>query len=102
MLDQNQQELIGYVAGTITTISFLPQVYLTLRSHQTAGVSLRMYGLFSTGILLWLIYGLIRKSPSIVIANAVTLFLTLVIIALVIRFRAKKRGRSRPPQVEVL
>ena len=54
-----------------------------------------MYGLFSAGILLWLAYGVMRKSPSIVIANAVTLLLTMVIIGLVLRFRHQKRKRER-------
>ena len=88
-------EILGYIAGTITTISFLPQLFLTLKTRQTQGVSLRMYGLFTVGITLWLIYGLMLKSPSIVIANAVTLVLSLVIIGIVLRFRYDKRKRER-------
>jgi len=55
-------DLIGYAAAFLTTVSFVPQVWLTLRTRDVSGVSLGMYSLFTLGIALWLIYGLIQRS----------------------------------------
>jgi MtN3 and saliva related transmembrane protein len=52
-------DLIGYAAAFLTTVSFVPQVWLTLRTRDVSGVSLGMYSLFTLGIALWLIYGLL-------------------------------------------
>ncbi len=73
-------EIIGLIAGTLTTISFIPQVIKILKSNDTKSISLLMYSIFSTGVLLWLIYGLMVNSISIIISNSITLPLTLVIL----------------------
>jgi len=67
---------VGFVAGTLTTISFLPQVYYVYRSKRTADISLSMYLLFFFGVLTWLLYGLILGSLPIIFFNAVTLVLS--------------------------
>lgn len=64
--------LIGYVAGALTTLSFLPQVIKCLRTRSTSDISGAMYMTFETGVLLWLIYGLIRGDLPIIVANGVT------------------------------
>lgn len=89
--DHGGMEIVGYVAGAITTLSFLPQLILTVRSRQAEGVSLRMYVLFSFGVALWITYGVFRKSPAVVLTNAVTLLLTVVIVGLVVRARFKQK-----------
>ena len=66
-------EILGYAAATLTTLSFVPQAIKTLRSGDTAGISLRMYLLFTSGISLWGIYGLLRGDGPLVVANAITL-----------------------------
>jgi MtN3 and saliva related transmembrane protein len=48
---------VGYVAAVLTTLSFFPQAFKTLRSGDTSAISLRMYGLFTAGIVLWAVYG---------------------------------------------
>lgn len=65
--------LLGYVAATLTTASFFPQALKTLRSGDTSGISLRMYGLFTTGIALWGIYGLMTRDGPLIVANMVTI-----------------------------
>ncbi|MGZ5233028.1 MAG: SemiSWEET family sugar transporter [Burkholderiales bacterium] len=87
-------EVVGYVAGAITTLSFLPQLILTVRSRQAEGVSLRMYLLFSFGVALWITYGVFRKSPAVVLTNAVTLLLTVAIVGLVVRARFKRKQHA--------
>ena len=79
-------EWLGYTAASLTTLPFLPQVWLSWKTRQTAGVSLVMYSILTLGVALWLGYGLMLGSRPVVIANSITLALTLFIIALRIRF----------------
>jgi MtN3 and saliva related transmembrane protein len=75
-------DLLGYCAASLTTLSFLPQALLTLRTRNVAGISLGMYGAFTAGVALWLAYGLVLGEWPIIIANALTLALATVILAL--------------------
>ena len=50
--------LIGFIAATLTTIAFLPQVIKVWKSRSARDISLGMYCLFSSGVLLWLVYGI--------------------------------------------
>jgi MtN3 and saliva related transmembrane protein len=79
--------LLGFVAGTLTTLSFLPQVHKAWTTHSCNDLSLGMLLAFGAGVLLWLIYGLRLQAAPIIAANAVTLALILVLIALKARFR---------------
>ncbi len=56
--------IVGLVAGFLTTVSFLPQVLRTWKSRSTADISLVMFLIYVTGILLWLIYGLMLYGHS--------------------------------------
>ena len=76
------EQLIGYIAATLTTISFLPQTMRTIRTKDTSGLSLVMYSLFTIGILFWLIYGVQLGELPIIIANSVTLLLSSVILGM--------------------
>jgi len=71
---------IGITAAILTTISFIPQVITTIKSKQTKDISLIMYILFCTGVLLWLIYGILIHSMPIVGANIITLILALIVL----------------------
>jgi len=73
-------EAVGYLAATLTTVSFLPQAILTLKTRDTEALSLGMYGLFTSGVALWLIYGIFLSNPAIIAANAVTLLLASTIL----------------------
>jgi len=93
-------EWIGYLAATLTTASFLPQAILTLRTRDTASLSLGMYSLFTSGVLLWLIYGLAIADKAIIAANAVTLLLAASILFCKIQeIRAKKSQRAESSSV---
>lgn len=76
---------IGFIAAFLTTVSFVPQVVRSIRTRDTKGISLAMYGAFTAGILLWLIYGLIIGEWPVIVANAVTLILCLAVLVLKIR-----------------
>jgi MtN3 and saliva related transmembrane protein len=74
-LSVNIIELIGIVAGILTTISFLPQVIKTWRYRSAKDLSLTMFICFCLGVFLWLIYGIYVNSKPIIIANFVTFIL---------------------------
>lgn len=65
--------VLGYVAASLTTVSFIPQALKTIRSGDTRGISLRMYALFTAGIALWGVYGLLTGDGPLMVANAITL-----------------------------
>ena len=95
------QDWIGYAAATLTTASFVPQALLTLRTRDVSGISLGMYGSFTAGVALWLVYGIGLGEWPIIVANAVTLTLACVILATKIRYGKRPAGaaeESPPPR----
>ena len=79
--------ILGLVAGTLTTIAFVPQLMKTWRSRSAKDVSLIMLVVFSTGVFLWLIYGIYLQALPIILANSITLIFNLIIVSLKIRYR---------------
>lgn len=88
----SSSELIGYLAATLTTISFAPQAWLTFRTKDASGVSLGMYSVFTVGVSLWLLYGLSLGALPIVIANSVTLVFAFAILGMRLSYGV------RPPE----
>ncbi len=80
-------DLVGYVAALLTTLSFLPQVLKIWRTKRADDISAPAFAAFSLGVVLWLIYGLALRSWPIILANGVTLLLTMAILALTARYR---------------
>lgn len=78
-------DLIGTLAGTLTTIAFVPQVLQTWRTRSTRDISIWMFLLFSLGVFLWLVYGLLLGAFPIILANGVTLLLSTFILAMKLR-----------------
>ncbi|KZB64623.1 hypothetical protein AUP42_00610 [Thalassospira lucentensis] len=74
------ETVLGLLAGSLTTIAFLPQVIRTWRTRSTADISLVMFLILCTGIALWLVYGLIRGDWPVIIANGFTLVLASTIL----------------------
>ncbi len=72
--------MIGYLAATLTTASFVPQAILTIRTKDTESLSLGMYSTFTLGVLCWLIYGIYLGDKAIIVANAITLLLAASIL----------------------
>ena len=73
-------EIIGLLAAFLTTSAFIPQVYKIYKDKNADGISLTMYIILFIGVLLWLIYGVLIGSVSIIIANGITALLQLSII----------------------
>ena len=91
----NGTEQLGLVAGALTTIAFVPQVLKIWKSKQANDISLVTFAIFSSGVVLWLIYGLRIASWPIILANSVTLVLTLLILILKWHFRGTTENFSR-------
>lgn len=79
--------LLGFAAGALTTVSFVPQVHKAWRSKRCHDLSWGMLITFSAGVVLWLAYGLLLWAAPIIVANAVTLALLLTIAILKVRYR---------------
>lgn len=78
--------LIGYIAGALTTISFIPQVARAWKMKETRDLSLAMLLLFAAGILLWTVYGIWTRSLPIIAANVITFFLVLLLLCMKIKY----------------
>jgi MtN3 and saliva related transmembrane protein len=72
--------IIGLIAGTLTTISFLPQVIRTLRTRHAADLSAAWLFTFATGTACWLTYGILRSDVAVGAANLVTFVLVLILV----------------------
>ena len=78
-------EILGLVAGTCTTLAFIPQIRKVLVTKSVKDISFLMYAIYCSGLTLWTIYGVLIASPSLMIANSITLVLALSIIIMKIR-----------------
>jgi MtN3 and saliva related transmembrane protein len=76
---------LGLLAGTLTTIAFVPQVIKTWRTRSTHDISLGMFAIFVAGIVVWLVYGAIIGDVPVIAANAATLLLAATILVFKIR-----------------
>lgn len=80
-------QLIGLVAGALTTVAFLPQVIKTWKSGSAKDLSLGMFAFFCLGVLLWLVYGIMTRDIPVIAANFATLLLASTILYFKLRFK---------------
>lgn len=73
-------ETLGYIAGLLTTVAFVPQVLQIYKTKSAKDVSLAMFLIFTSGVMMWLIYGIKVNAFPVIAANSVTLILSLVIL----------------------
>ena len=78
--------ILGFVAGTFTTLAYVPQVIRSWKLKETRDISLTMLVLYASGIFLWLLYGLWTGSLPVIAANAVSFVLILVMLGIKLRF----------------
>ena len=78
--------VLGFLAGTLTTASFFPQVLKTIKTKETKDLSLSMYIVLATGIFLWTVYGILIGSVPVIIANAISCVLAGIILILKIKY----------------
>lgn len=82
---------IGSVAAVLTTVSFIPQVIHSYRTRDLSGVSLSMYSIFTLGVGLWLLYGILKQDWPLMLANSITFCLAAMVLGLKIHQAAKSR-----------
>ena len=88
-------DFLGYIAATITTIAFLPQIIKTVKSKSAKDVSMGMFVLFTTGVFLWIVYGILTRTYPVLIANAVIFCLALTQIILKIKYDKAEKGNNK-------
>ncbi len=81
-------DIVGSIAAILTTVSFLPQLVKVLRTRETRDISLSMYLMFTTGVFLWTVYGIMLDRLPMILANSITFLMALVI--LVMKLQEKK------------
>ena len=82
-------DIVGSLAAILTTVSFLPQAWHSFKTKDVSGVSLGMYSVFTVGVALWLVYGLLLRAWPIVVANVITLGLAVAILGMKVEFGRK-------------
>lgn len=85
-------DIVGSLAAILTTVSFFPQAWHTFKTKDVSGVSLGMYSVFTVGVALWLVYGLLLRAWPIVVANVITLGLAVAILGMKVVFGRVGRG----------
>jgi MtN3 and saliva related transmembrane protein len=80
-------ETLGYIAGILTTIAFVPQVMQIYKTKSAEDVSLAMFLLFTAGVVMWLIYGIQSNAFPVIVANSITLLLSCVILFFKYKYR---------------
>ena len=78
--------VLGFIAGVLTTAAFVPQVLKIWRTRSARDISLGMYTAFTSGVVLWLVYGLALGSLPIIVANVFTLVLSLAVLVMKLRY----------------
>ena len=79
-------DLVGTVAGALTTMAFVPQVWRIWKTRSARDLSLSMYLIFTTGVALWFLYGLLLGALPIVASNGITLLLAGTVLAMKLKF----------------
>lgn len=94
-------EMIGFAAAALTSLSFVPQAYLVIRTRRTSGISLLMYSFFVLGVSLWLTYGILNAAKPIIASNSISLVLAGTILFIAAKERWTRRGtlKARAPGV---
>ncbi|MGB5079578.1 MAG: SemiSWEET transporter [Burkholderiales bacterium] len=80
-------DLVGTVAGALTTVAFVPQVWRIWKTRSARDLSLSMYLIFTTGVALWFLYGLLLGALPIIASNGITLLLAGTVLAMKLKFR---------------
>jgi len=81
--------LVGYFAAACTTVSLVPQLARVWRLRSARDISLVMFSVYSLGVILWLVYGLCLHFAPIILANAISIVLSVAILVLKLRFDRK-------------
>jgi MtN3 and saliva related transmembrane protein len=79
-------DIIGTIAGILVLSSFLPQLHKAYKTKRMSDVSIYLMGLIASGMLLWVVYGIIRKDPVIIGTNAAGFVLNIILMILKLKY----------------
>jgi MtN3 and saliva related transmembrane protein len=82
-------EVLGLIAACLTTYAFLPQVYKTWKTKNVSAFSLPTFSLFFVGIVFWLVYGILKESLSMILANTITMVLSFTLLVFIFKYRKR-------------
>ncbi|MGC1241746.1 MAG: SemiSWEET transporter [Chryseosolibacter sp.] len=83
----NSIQVLGLLAGSLTTAAFVPQVVKTWKSRSAKDLSLGMFSFFCLGVAMWLVYGFAVKDIPVIAANLTTLLLASTLLFFKLRFK---------------
>lgn len=78
-------EIIGMFAAILTTLAFVPQVLKVIKLKKTEDLSLSTYIIFTVGVGLWMVYGFLKNSISMILGNGITLILSVIILIYILK-----------------
>jgi len=78
--------LVGFIAGTLTTVAYVPQVIRSWKLKETKDISLSMLVLYAVGVSLWLVYGIWMDALPIIAANGISLGLILILLGIKLKY----------------
>ncbi|MDD5177769.1 MAG: SemiSWEET transporter [Candidatus Nanoarchaeia archaeon] len=87
--------LLGLVAATGSTISFMPQAWKVYRTKKTKDLSLGMYVLITLSLSGWWVYGFLQKDLPLLVANSITVPLTAYILGVIVKNLFKKSKKTK-------
>ena len=83
-------EIIGFMAGFLGIVAWVPQVKTVWIEKKHEGVSLPTFEVVALALTLWMTYGIIDGSPSIIFSNAAALIMILTVFIGVVKLRSQK------------
>jgi MtN3 and saliva related transmembrane protein len=92
----NLESWVGYTAALLTTIAFMPQAWMVLKTRDTRSLSLPMYIIFTLGVLAWLVYGILQGDGALIAANGITGALSATILLAKLRYDVFARKPVAP------
>ncbi len=87
--------ILGMVAGVMTTVSFLPQLFKVWRSKSASDLSFFMLLILNTGMLLWLVYGILIEDIAVIMTHSVSLILASLILGFKVKYQYEQRRQAR-------
>jgi MtN3 and saliva related transmembrane protein len=81
-------DMIGIIAGLLIIVSFIPQLFTIIKNRSARDISIAMYLLLLVAQILWMVYGILKSDLQIIATNAITAFLTILIIGLSLYFNS--------------
>ncbi|MEN2401177.1 SemiSWEET transporter [Flavobacterium sp. MC2016-06] len=79
-------DIIGLFAGACITISVIPQIIKVWKTKKVKEISLKMFGILTFGIAIWIVYGILKNDLPIIITNCISLFLNLIMVYFIIYY----------------